>query len=216
MLGNIVRYNFYALDDADMETYSLDYAIVLDKDDKSNMTKILPITNRYNKESIESFCIGAVPGFVEINNEGYVNNNQYVHYDKMIDVSAEDLYPVHVQDLYGEISKDEAGKPIHVKLDKNQLEKVLDRFGIYESGEERNLLNLLVKSHPMYMIPDDHDVEAAKKVCAKKMDRYREYNFNDKKIIVFFVDGERYSIIMKPTDNEDIELRNNKIKEILN
>ena len=33
MLGDIVRYNFFALDEADKETYSLDYAVVLDIDE---------------------------------------------------------------------------------------------------------------------------------------------------------------------------------------
>ena len=40
MLGDIIRYNFFALDDVDYETYSLDYAVILDIDEDKNTVKI--------------------------------------------------------------------------------------------------------------------------------------------------------------------------------
>lgn len=55
-----------------------------------------------------------------------------------------------------------------------------------------------------------------REVCNKEMDKYREYNFSDKKVIVFFVDGDRYSIVMEATNNDDLECRNQDLKKVFN
>ena len=199
MLGDIIRYNFFALDDVDYETYSLDYAVILDIDEDKNTVKILPISNKFSKDSIESFCIGLIPGFVEIKNEGYVSNKQYVHFSKVIDVRPDELHPVHVQDISGSILKDDKGNPISVALTDDQLEKILRKYKIYEIGEERNLINLLMKSDAQFMLADSNEMDQIRKVCNVEMDKYREYNFKDKKVVVFFVEGKRYSVVMVPT-----------------
>ncbi len=215
MLGDIIRYNFFALDDVDYETYSLDYAVILDIDEDKNTVKILPISNKFSKDSIESFCIGLIPGFVEIKNEGYVSNKQYVHFSKVIDVRPEELHPVHVQDISGSILKSENDKAISVALTDDQLERVLRKYKIYEIGEERNLINLLMKSDAQFVLADSNEIDQIRKVCNKEMDKYREYNFKDKKVVVFFVEGKRYSIVMVPTDNKDLAYRNDSLKDAL-
>ncbi|MBF1048905.1 MAG: hypothetical protein HXL22_05905, partial [Peptostreptococcus sp.] len=179
MLGDIIRYNFFALDDVDYETYSLDYAVILDIDEDKNTVKILPISNKFSKDSIESFCIGLIPGFVEIKNEGYVSNKQYVHFSKVIDVRPEELHPVHVQDISGSILKSENDKAISVALTDDQLERVLRKYKIYEIGEERNLINLLMKSDAQFVLADSNEIDQIRNVCNKEMDKYREYNFKD-------------------------------------
>ena len=215
MLGDIIRYNFFALDDVDYETYSLDYAVILDIDEDKNTVKILPISNKFSKDSIESFCIGLIPGFVEIKNEGYVSNKQYVHFSKVIDVRPDELHPVHVQDISGSILKNENDKAISVALTDNQLERVLRKYKIYEIGEERNLINLLMKSDAQFVLADSNEIDQIRKVCNKEMDKYREYNFKDKKVVVFFVEGKRYSVVMVPTDNKDLSYRNESLKTAL-
>ena len=215
MLGDIIRYNFFALDDVDYETYSLDYAVILDIDEDKNTVKILPISNKFSKDSIESFCIGLIPGFVEIKNEGYVSNKQYVHFSKVIDVRPEELHPVHVQDISGSILKNENDKAISVALTDDQLERVLRKYKIYEIGEERNLINLLMKSDAQFVLEDSNEIDQIRKVCNKEMDKYREYNFKDKKVVVFFVEGKRYSVVMVPTDNKDLAYRNDSLKAAL-
>ena len=215
MLGDIIRYNFFALDDVDYETYSLDYAVILDIDEDKNTVKILPISNKFSKDSIESFCIGLIPGFVEIKNEGYVSNKQYVHFSKVIDVRPEELQPVHVQDISGSILKSENDKAISVALTDDQLERVLRKYKIYEIGEERNLINLLMKSDAQFVLADSNEIDQIRKVCNKEMDKYREYNFKDKKVVVFFVEGKRYSVVMVPTDNKDLAYRNDSLKAAL-
>ena len=215
MLGDIIRYNFFALDDVDYETYSLDYAVILDIDEDKNTVKILPISNKFSKDSIESFCIGLIPGFVEIKNEGYVSNKQYVHFSKVIDVRPEELHPVHVQDISGSILKSENDKAISVALTDDQLERVLRKYKIYEIGEERNLINLLMKSDAQFVLADSNEIDQICNVCNKEMDKYREYNFKDKKVVVFFVEGKRYSVVMVPTDNKDLAYRNDSLKAAL-
>ncbi|MBF1043804.1 MAG: hypothetical protein HXL17_05125 [Peptostreptococcus sp.] len=215
MLGDIIRYNFFALDDVDYETYSLDYAVILDIDEDKNTVKILPISNKFSKDSIESFCIGLIPGFVEIKNEGYVSNKQYVHFSKVIDVRPEELHPVHVQDISGSILKSENDKAISVALTDDQLERVLRKYKIYEIGEERNLINLLMKSDAQFVLADSNEIDQIRNVCNKEMDKYREYNFKDKKVVVFFVEGKRYSVVMVPTDNKDLAYRNDSLKAAL-
>lgn len=215
MLGDIIRYNFFAPDDVDYETYSLDYAVILDIDEDKNTVKILPISNKFSKDSIESFCIGLIPGFVEIKNEGYVSNKQYVHFSKVIDVRPDELHPVHVQDISGSILKDDKGNPISVALTDDQLEKILRKYKIYEIGEERNLINLLMKSDAQFMLADSNEMDQIRKVCNVEMDKYREYNFKDKKVVVFFVEGKRYSVVMVPTDNKDLSYRNESLKTAL-
>ena len=215
MLGDIIRYNFFALDDVDYETYSLDYAVILDIDEDKNTVKILPISNKFSKDSIQSFCIGLIPGFVEIKNEGYVSNKQYVHFSKVIDVRPEELHPVHVQDISGSILKSENDKAISVALTDDQLERVLRKYKIYEIGEERNLINLLMKSDAQFVLADSNEIDQIRKVCNKEMDKYREYNFKDKKVVVFFVEGKRYSVVMVPTDNKDLSYRNESLKTAL-
>lgn len=215
MLGDIIRYNFFALDDVDYETYSLDYAVILDIDEDKNTVKILPISNKFSKDSIESFCIGLIPGFVEIKNEGYVSNKQYVHFSKVIDVRPEELHPVHVQDISGSILKNENDKAMSVALTDDQLERVLRKYKIYEIGEERNLINLLMKSDAQFVLEDSNEIDQVRKVCNKEMDKYREYNFKDKKVVVFFVEGKRYSVVMVPTDNKDLAYRNDSLKAAL-
>ena len=215
MLGDIIRYNFFALDDVDYETYSLDYAVILDIDEDKNTVKILPISNKFSKDSIESFCIGLIPGFVEIKNEGYVSNKQYVHFSTVIDVRPDEVHPVHVQDISGSILKDDKGNPISVALTDDQLEKILRKYKIYEIGEERNLINLLMKSDAQFMLADSNELDQIRKVCNVEMDKYREYNFKDKKVVVFFVEGKRYSVVMVPTDNKDLSYRNESLKTAL-
>lgn len=215
MLGDIIRYNFFALDDVDYETYSLDYAVILDIDEDKNTVKILPISNKFSKDSIESFCIGLIPGFVEIKNEGYVSNKQYVHFSKVIDVRPEELHPVHVQDISGSILKSENDKAISVALTDDQLERVLRKYKIYEIGEERNLINLLMKSDAQFVLADSNEIDQIRNVCNKEMDKYREYNFKDKKVVVFFVEGKRYSVVMVPTNNKDLVYRNDSLKAAL-
>lgn len=215
MLGDIIRYNFFALDDVDYETYSLDYAVIMDIDEDKNTVKILPISNKFSKDSIESFCIGLIPGFVEIKNEGYVSNKQYVHFSKVIDVRPEELHPVHVQDISGSILKSENDKAISVALTDDQLERVLRKYKIYEIGEERNLINLLMKSDAQFVLADSNEIDQIRNVCNKEMDKYREYNFKDKKVVVFFVEGKRYSVVMVPTDNKDLAYRNDSLKAAL-
>jgi hypothetical protein len=215
MLGDIIRYNFFALDDVDYETYSLDYAVILDIDEDKNTVKILPISNKFSKDSIESFCIGLIPGFVEIKNEGYVSNKQYVHFSKVIDVRPEELHPVHVQDISGSILKNENDKAMSVALTDDQLERVLRKYKIYEIGEERNLINLLMKSDAQFVLADSNEIDQIREVCNKEMDKYREYNFKDKKVVVFFVEGKRYSVVMVPTDNKDLAYRNDSLKAAL-
>ena len=215
MLGDIIRYNFFALDDVDYETYSLDYAVILDIDEDKNTVKILPISNKFSKDSIESFCIGLIPGFVEIKNEGYVSNKQYVHFSKVIDVRPEELHPVHVQDISGSILKSENDKAISVALTDDQLERVLRKYKIYEIGEERNLINLLMKSDAQFVLADSNEIDQIRNVCNKEMDKYREYNFKDKKVVVFFVEGKRYSVVMVPTDTKDLAYRNDSLKAAL-
>ena len=215
MLGDIIRYNFFALDDVDYETYSLDYAVILDIDEDKNTVKILPISNKFSKDSIESLCIGLIPGFVEIKNEGYVSNKQYVHFSKVIDVRPEELHPVHVQDISGSILKNENDKAMSVALTDDQLERVLRKYKIYEIGEERNLINLLMKSDAQFVLADSNEIDQIRKVCNKEMDKYREYNFKDKKVVVFFVEGKRYSVVMVPTDNKDLAYRNDSLKAAL-
>ena len=215
MLGDIIRYNFFALDDVDYETYSLDYAVILDIDEDKNTVKILPISNKFSKDSIESFCIGLILGFVEIKNEGYVSNKQYVHFSKVIDVRPEELHPVHVQDISGSILKSENDKAISVALTDDQLERVLRKYKIYEIGEERNLINLLMKSDAQFVLADSNEIDQIRNVCNKEMDKYREYNFKDKKVVVFFVEGKRYSVVMVPTDNKDLAYRNDSLKAAL-
>ena len=215
MLGDIIRYNFFALDDVDYETYSLDYAVILDIDEDKNTVKILPISNKFSKDSIESFCIGLIPGFVEIKNEGYVSNKQYLHFSKVIDVRPEELHPVHVQDISGSILKNENDKAMSVALTDDQLERVLRKYKIYEIGEERNLINLLMKSDAQFVLADSNEIDQIREVCNKEMDKYREYNFKDKKVVVFFVEGKRYSVVMVPTDNKDLAYRNDSLKAAL-
>ena len=215
MLGDIIRYNFFALDDVDYETYSLDYAVILDIDEDKNTVKILPISNKFSKDSIESFCLGLIPGFVEIKNEGYVSNKQYVHFSKVIDVRPEELHPVHVQDISGSILKNENDKAMSVALTDDQLERVLRKYKIYEIGEERNLINLLMKSDAQFVLADSNEIDQIREVCNKEMDKYREYNFKDKKVVVFFVEGKRYSVVMVPTDNKDLAYRNDSLKAAL-
>ena len=215
MLGDIIRYNFFALDDVDYETYSLDYAVILDIDEDKNTVKIFPISYKFSNDSIESFCIGLIPGFVEIKNEGYVSNKQYVHFSKVIDVRPDELHPVHVQDISGSILKDDKGNPISVALTDDQLEKILRKYKIYEIGEERNLINLLMKSDAQFMLADSNEMDQIRKVCNVEMDKYREYNFKDKKVVVFFVEGKRYSVVMVPTDNKDLSYRNESLKTAL-
>ena len=215
MLGDIIRYNFFALDDVDYETYSLDYAVILDIDEDKNTVKILPISNKFSKDSIESFCIGLIPGFVEIKNEGYVSNKQYVHFSKVIDVRPEELHPVHVQDISGSILKSENDKAISVALTDDQLERVLRKYKIYEIGEERNLINLLMKSDAQFVLADSNEIDQIRNVCNKVMDKSREFKFNDKKGVVFFVEGKRYSVVMVPTDNKDLAYRNDSLKAAL-
>lgn len=209
MLGDIVRYNFFTLDNADEETYSLDYAIVLDLDEINGTKKILPITNKFCKNSIESFCIGKIPGFVEIKNEGYVYNKQYVHFNKVIDVDKDEIYPVYVQDTYGNIHLDSKGNPIKAKLDDDQLERIVKKYRIYNIGEEKNLINLLLKSDARFVLDEkSSNLAEIVEVCTSRMDKYREYNTEDKKVVVFFVDGKRYSVVMNLTDNMDLDSRN--------
>ena len=54
-----------------------------------------------------------------------------------------------------------------------------------------------------------------------KSTRYARYairkwiSIGDKKVVVFFVEGKRYSVVMVPTDNKDLAYRNDSLKAAL-
>ena len=72
-----------------------------------------------------------------------------------------------------------------------------------------------MKSDAQFMLADSNEMDQIRKVCNVEMDKYREYNFKDKKVVVFFVEGKRYSVVMVPTDNKDLTYRNESIKTAL-
>ena len=72
-----------------------------------------------------------------------------------------------------------------------------------------------MKSDAQFVLEDSNEIEQIRKVCNKEMDKYREYNFKDKKVVVFFVEGKRYSVVMVPTNNKDLVYRNDSLKAAL-
>lgn len=214
MKGNIVRYNFLGLDTHDKEVFTLDYAIVLNEADENNNIRILPFTNRFNKESMESFCIGKVNGFIEVRNEGFVSNDLYVRFDKMLTVKADELYPVYAQDTYGRLTFDESGNKILVRIDDLQAKRIDAKLALYEEGEEKCACNVITKADNDFDIDYEKDAEnPIFNLGFEELDKYKEYNFEDQKILVFFIKGERYSLIMHRCEPKSIEYRNSKIKE---
>lgn len=209
MLGNVVRYNFFAIENIDKETYSLDHAVVIDVNEEDGQVKILPITNTFCKDSIESFCLGKIEGFVEIRNEGFKELDQYVRFDKVMLVNKDEISSLKAQDEYGNINQDY----IDLYVNSDQLTKILDKYKEYTDGEIRNVVNLLLKSEPKYKLNmQASSLATDMDVYLKKMDKYREYNYNNQKIIVFYVEGQRYSLVMDATDNTDIKSRNEELK----
>lgn len=209
MIGNIVKYNFFALENVDEETYSLDYAIVIDVDEAKNEVKILPITNTFCKDSIESFCLGKINGFVEIRNEGYKELKQYVRFDKMLTVGLDEIYNVNAQDEFGNI---DCEMPT-LTISEDQLEKVMNKYNEYKGDDTRNVVNLLLKADPKYILNlEKSTIASDMDVYLKKMDKYREYNYQGQKIIVFFVEGNRYSLVMDASENTDKNYRNEQLK----
>ena len=187
MKGNIVRYNFLGLDTHDKEVFRLDYAIVLNESSENGMVKILPITNRFNKESMESFCIGNVDGFVEVKNEGFVENSQYVRFDKILEVHEDELYPVYKQDSCGNMILDGNDNKCLVSVNDFQRKKIEEKYARYEEGEERCAYNVITKAGASYDI-DYGELEnnPLAELGFKTLDKYREYNWGDQKILVFF------------------------------
>lgn len=214
MLGDIVGYNFFDLNEKGDKVYSLDYAIELDYNVEDGTIKLLPITNKYTDGSTEAFCIGKVDGFVEIQNEGYVQNDQYVHFDKVINVDKMDLSPVALQDVCGNITRSDNGDFKVAHLDDEQLEKVLRKYKIYDIGEKNSILNLIKKADPRYFL-DEESAYRIKPVCDMSMDKYVEYDFSDKKVIVFYVDSNRYSATLNARKDGCFESRNSELKRLL-
>lgn len=215
MKGKIVRYNFLGLDHVSKEVYSLDYAIVLEATLENGLVRILPFTNKFIKESIESFCINKIDGFIGVKNEGFVTENQYVLFDKMIEVKNEELYPVYKQNVLGNLLKDPSGKPIQVILNDLQMAMIDKKYNQFEEGEEKSVINLLLKADACYDIDMEHLKEnEILKLGYKKLDKYKEYNFNNQKIIIFFIENERYSVIMNKGEFKDLNIRNEKLKAL--
>ncbi|WP_101773084.1 hypothetical protein [Peptostreptococcus faecalis] len=216
MLGNVIKYNFFAITDIMESAEVLDYAIIVGVDEKSNMVDIVPITSKYCEDSIESFCIGTIPGFIEVKNEGYVTEKQYVDFDKVLSVPLSDIKYISSQDLYGNLLRTESGEISKVKVSDEQLQELLEKYNVYEKEEEYSIFNLIKKSHPKFNLnKEENDIKNLSKVLDNRMDSYREYNVSDKKIIVFFVDEKRHSIIMNVSEEVDLDSRNTNIRSIL-
>ncbi|MCC0684893.1 hypothetical protein KGF42_06265 [Clostridioides sp. ZZV15-6383] len=212
MKGKIVQYNFA---DIEEEVYSLDYAIAWNTDREN--VNIIPFTNKFCKESIESFCLGKIDNFVEILNEGFVENHHYVHLDKMVSVPKKKVNLVYQQDTHGYLLRDDNNNLIPAKITSEQSKSISNKMELFCAGEEKCLINILLKADPSYIL----DVNSIKdknilNLGYESIDRYKEYNFDDDKILIFFINKKRYSVIMKKTNNSsnDLASRNNAIKEL--
>lgn len=209
MKGNIIQYNFLRMDNEDF--YDLDYAIVLE--DKGDKLTILPFNNKFAKDSISSFCLGKIDGFIEIRNEGFIENSgQYVYFEKMIDVNKSDVNLVYKQDLDGNLIKNENGDFIPVTLSDSQNEMISIRYELYEEGEAKTPLGVIFKADKSFKL--DYNSISSKELLElgnTRFDRYREFNFGDEKVLLFFIDGKRYSIIMRKGHTFTREERNSAL-----
>lgn len=209
MKGNIIQYNFLRMDNEDF--YDLDYAIVLE--DRGNELTILPFNNKFTKDSISSFCLGKIDGFMEIRNEGFIENpGQYVHFEKMIDVNKNDVHLVYKQDLDGNLLKDVNGDFIPVTLSDSQNEMISVKYELYEEGEAKTPLGVIFKADKSFKL--DYNSISSKELLElgnTKFDRYREFNFDDEKVLLFFIDGKLYSIIMRKGHTFTREERNSAL-----
>ena len=211
MKGNVVQYNFLRMENK--ELHDLAYAIVIGE--KEGMLTLLPFNNKFTKDSIASFCLGKIEGFLEIRNEGFIENDgQYVHFDKIVEVPASDVTSVYKQDTYGSLLKDSEGNFVPVSLNEDQLKMVDDRQEIFEEGEATTPLGLIFKADKSYKL-DYNSISSSELLSLgnTKFDRYREYNFGNEKIVVFFIDGKRYSLTMRKEGSASIAERNNEISE---
>ncbi len=256
MKGNIIQYNFLRMEDKDF--YAFDYSIVLE--DKGDMLTILPFNNKFAKDSISTFCLGKIDGFLEIRNEGFIENaGQYVHFEKMMDVPKADVHMVYKQDINGGLLKDENGEFIPITLSDEQNEMIAEKHELYEEGEAKTPLSVkqdinggLLKDENGEFIPitlsDEQNEMIAEKhelyeegeaktplsvifkadksfkldynsISSKELlelgntefDRYREFNFGDEKVLLFFIDEKRYSIIMRKGHTLSREERNSAL-----
>ena len=209
MKGNIIQYNFLRMEDKDF--YAFDYSIVLE--DKGDMLTILPFNNKFAKDSISTFCLGKIDGFLEIRNEGFIENaGQYVHFEKMMDVPKADVHMVYKQDINGGLLKDENGEFIPITLSDEQNEMIAEKHELYEEGEAITPLSVIFKADKSFKL--DYNSISSKELLElgnTKFDRYREFNFGDEKVLLFFIDEKRYSIIMRKGHTLSREERNSAL-----
>lgn len=212
MNGTVVQYNFLRMENEDF--YGLDYAIVINENEDT--VTLLPFNNKFVKDSIASFCLGKIDGFLEIRNEGYIENSgQYVHFDKIIDVPKADVTPVAAQDTLGNLYVSEDGSFVPVKLSNYQMNMVSERQEIFNEGEATTPLGLIFKADKSYKL--DYDSISSKELLdlgSTTFDRYREYNFGNEKIVVFYIDGKRYSLTMRKGDSSSLKERNSELMEV--
>lgn len=212
MNGTVVQYNFLRMENEDF--YGLDYAIVINENEDT--VTLLPFNNKFVKDSIASFCLGKIDGFLEIRNEGYIENSgQYVHFDKIIDVPKADVTPVAAQDTLGNLYVSEDGSFVPVKLSNYQMNMVSERQEIFNEGETTTPLGLIFKADKSYKL--DYDSISSKELLdlgSTTFDRYREYNFGNEKIVVFYIDGKRYSLTMRKGDSSSLKERNSELMEV--
>lgn len=209
MKGNIIQYNFLRMEDKDF--YAFDYSIVLE--DKGDMLTILPFNNKFAKDSISTFCLGKIDGFLEIRNEGFIENaGQYVHFEKMMDVPKADVHMVYKQDINGGLLKDENGEFIPITLSDEQNEMIAEKHELYEEGEAKTPLSVIFKADKSFKL--DYNSISSKELLElgnTEFDRYREFNFGDEKVLLFFIGGKRYSIIMRKGHTLSREERNSAL-----
>ncbi|MDI0267202.1 type II toxin-antitoxin system PemK/MazF family toxin [Clostridioides difficile] len=193
--GYIVQCNFTGLGN---ELDFLHFAVVWNSSSREETINILPLTSKKKENSLRTFFLGKIEGFItKDDNNNYINKNSYVYISKMMEVSRKRVKLIYKQNNNGKFQKIDE-RLIPLSIDEKYIKPISDCIKLFYINEGDYLVNILINMRSDYFLDiDELKNNKILELGYRYIEHFKEHTIDEKKIIICFIDGERYSLVMR-------------------
>lgn len=193
--GNIVLCDFVGFG---KELDMAHYAVVWISHGWNENINIIPLTSKFKVESKGTFCLGKIKNFMSKDGQTFCNKESYIYLNRLMEVSRLRVRLIYQEDIKGNKITDINGNPIPVKVDDNMIDTISKSIMLNYSNQGICLVDLLLKSKPdNFLDLNSLSDQMILDVGYRMIDSYKEYLFPNDCILVFFINGKKYSIKRK-------------------
>ncbi|MDK0637173.1 type II toxin-antitoxin system PemK/MazF family toxin [Clostridium perfringens] len=174
------------------------YAVVWNSNGWNENINIIPLTSKFKPESKSTFWLGKIKNFMSKDEGIFINKDSYIYLNRLMEVSRLRVRLIYQEDTKGNKILDYKNRFIPVSLDEATMNTISNSIKLTYAGEGTCLVDLLLKYKPDTFI--DLETLSDKNIFNigyRLIDSYTQYSFGEENILIFFVDGIRYSLKIK-------------------